>query len=79
MKRLDRKLTHIQIEQGRILPPGKLRNKGGGRKRAEFHDPGIVEAIEGLVETETRGDPESPLKWVCKSTRDNRQGIFTRP
>lgn len=58
-----------EIEQGQILPPGRVRNQGGGRKRAEFHDPRIVEAIEGLIETETRGDPESPLKWVCKSTR----------
>lgn len=58
-----------EIEQQHILPPGRIRSEGGGRKPAEFHDPGIIDAMERLIETETRGDPESPLKWVCKSTR----------
>jgi len=58
-----------EIELQQILPRGKIRGKGGGRKPAEFHDPKIIEALEDLIQTETRGDPESPLKWVCKSTR----------
>ena len=35
----------------------------------EANDPGLVELLESLVEPLTRGDPESPLRWTCKSTR----------
>jgi hypothetical protein len=45
-----------------------LRRKGGGRKRRSEADPGLLEALERLVEPLTRGDPESPLRWTCKST-----------
>ncbi|WP_308204602.1 hypothetical protein [Frankia sp. R82] len=37
--------------------------------RAEIANPGLSEALDGLVEPETRGDPESPLQWATKSTR----------
>lgn len=57
------------IEEGRALPPGRVRDTGAGRKSAECHDPGIVAAMERLIESGTRGDPESPLRWVTKSTR----------
>jgi len=58
-----------EIEEQRILPPGRLRRAGGGRKPTEFHDPKIIEVMERMIESGTRGDPESPLKWVTKSTR----------
>lgn len=58
-----------EIEEHRILPPGRVRNPGAGRKSAEFHDPKIIGAMERLIDSGTRGDPESPLKWVTKSTR----------
>lgn len=45
-----------------------VRRKGGGRKRRSEADPGLIEALEGLVEPLTRGDPESALRWTCKST-----------
>ncbi len=47
----------------------KVRRAGGGRPSIEQTTPGIVEALEGLVEPVTRGDPESPLRWTSKSTR----------
>ncbi len=47
----------------------RVRAAGGGRKKAEVADPGLVEALEGLVEPESRGHPESPLRWTTKSTR----------
>lgn len=50
-------------------PVGVSRRPGGGRKRAEAHDPGLVAALEGLVDPDSRGDPMSPLRWTCKSTR----------
>src|SRR6266568_8127157 len=46
----------------------EVRRKGGGRKRRSEADPGLVEALEELVEPLTRGDPESALRWTCKST-----------
>ncbi len=45
------------------------RRPGGGRKRAEEHDPDLVAALESLIDPVTRGDPMSPLRWTSKSTR----------
>jgi hypothetical protein len=49
--------------------PGRIRRPGGGRKSAKALEPGLVVALEHLVEPVTRGDPDSPLRWTCKSTR----------
>ena len=51
------------------LPPGRIRRSGGGRPKASVLDPGLSAALERLVEPTVRGDPESPLRWTCKSTR----------
>ncbi len=48
---------------------GRIRRKGGGRKRLEDVDQSLVKELEALVSPETRGDPESPLRWTTKSTR----------
>jgi transposase len=48
---------------------GRIRRAGGGRKRAVVHDPSLREDLERLVEPSTRGDPQSPLRWTCKSVR----------
>lgn len=54
----------------RIQPPeGKQRQLGGGRKRIVEKNPGLLSALDQLIEPETIGDPESPLRWLCKSTR----------
>ncbi len=58
-----------EIETGDILPVGRVRRPGGGRKSGVEHQPDLPERLEGLVEPLTRGDPESPLRWTCKSTR----------
>jgi hypothetical protein len=47
----------------------RLRSPGGGRKSLIDLDTGLLSALERLVEPTTRGDPESPLRWTCKSTR----------
>lgn len=49
---------------------GKVRRAGGGRKQLPQTDPGLLAALEALVEPLTRGDPESPLRWTCKSLRE---------
>ena len=51
------------------LPGGRIRVEGGGRKRAEKIDSGLVEMLMALVEPDERGDPESPLRWTTKSLR----------
>ena len=50
-------------------PQFRVRRKGGGRKRAVDKDPGLREDLDRLVDPATRGDPESPLRWTCKSVR----------
>ncbi len=45
-----------------------VRRKGGGRRRLEEEHPQLIESLEALVDPVTRGDPESPLRWTCKST-----------
>jgi hypothetical protein len=51
------------------LPTDRTRHSGGGRKPLIVKDPQLPEILESLVEPLTRGDPESPLRWTCKSTR----------
>jgi len=48
----------------------RIRSKGGGRKPIASANPDILAALESLVEPSARGDPESPLRWTCKSTRN---------
>jgi hypothetical protein len=58
-----------EIQERRVLFVGRVRKPGAGRKPTEFHDPKIIEAMEQIIDSGTRGDPESPLKWIIKSTR----------
>src|SRR4051794_32186642 len=45
----------------------RVRCPGGGRKPATEIDPGLLKALDALVDPVTRGHPESPLRWTCKS------------
>ncbi len=47
----------------------RVRHVGAGRKRLRERDPALVAELEALVELDSRGDPMSPLRWTCKSTR----------
>ena len=47
----------------------RVRRPGGGRRSLTANDPDLLMALEALVEPGARGDPESPLRWTCKSTR----------
>src|SRR5262249_55926344 len=62
-----------ELEYRQAHPDGpvssRLRRPGGGRKSVAATDPELVTALGSLVEPLTRGDPESPLRWTCKSTR----------
>jgi hypothetical protein len=56
-------------------PRGRVRRPGGGPKRLVERDPGLLEALEELVDPDTRGDPQSPLRWTCKSTRELAEAL----
>jgi len=57
-------------EEERVQEASRVRRFGGGRKSVTETDPGLLAALEALIEPTTRGDPESPLRWTCKSTRN---------
>ena len=56
-----------EVRAGARLDAGRVRRPGAGRPRLTESDSGLVAALEALVDPETRGDPESPLRWCSKS------------
>ena len=70
---LSRVTLHREVgEISEDAPSGhqvRVRKVGGGRKKLTQQGPGLLSALEALVEPTTRGDPESPLRWTCRSTR----------
>ena len=58
-----------EIAEGTALRR-RIRRSGAGRKSITESDPKLLASLERLIEPETRGDPEFPLRWVCKSTRN---------
>ena len=68
---LSRKAIHKgirEIEAG-VTWPGRIRRSGAGRKPITKSDPQLVDRLETMIDEQTRGDPESPLRWTCQSTR----------
>jgi len=57
---------------------GRIRRPGGGRKRITESDPQLVHKLEAIIDEQTRGDPESPLRWICKSTRTIADALARR-
>ena len=61
-----------ELEHRRVHPRDavslRIRDLGGGRKPLTQIDPGLQAALDALVDPATRGHPESPLRWTCKST-----------
>jgi transposase len=58
-----------EVKSGSAPPGVRERRPGAGRKRCDVIDPLLCVSLERLVEPESRGDPQSPLRWTCKSTR----------
>jgi hypothetical protein len=58
-----------EVQTPARLAADRIRRPGAGRKPLADTDPGLVAALDALVEPATRGDPQSPLRWTCKSTR----------
>ncbi len=61
-------IAELKAPKGKRLV-GRVRQPGGGRKRTVDKDPKLLVDLERLIEPTTRGDPESPLRWTCKSVR----------
>ena len=59
-------------------PAGRVRRPGGGRKKIRDQSPAVLAALEELIAPETRGDPMSPLRWTCKSTRQLSEALARR-
>jgi len=69
-------ISHKTIRRGikeladtTALSPLRSRLPGGGRKKITEHYPDLPEALEALIDPVMRGDPETPLRWTCKSTK----------
>jgi hypothetical protein len=61
-------LRELQLPSAqRAVEGARVRRPGGGRRAIAESDPGLLAALEALVEPTTRGDPESPLRWTVKS------------
>ena len=58
-----------ELKSSRQLTSDRQRSPGAGRKSRQSEQPQLAKAIEKLVSSSTRGDPMSPLRWTCKSTR----------
>ena len=58
-----------ELKSGRKEIGGGIRRSGAGRKRAVDRQPGLLAALEAVVEDAIRGDPEAPLRWVSRSQR----------
>jgi len=59
-----------ELKESVVLPTGRVRRPGGGRKKAIDQDPALLRDLQELLESTTRGDPEAPLRWTCRSVRN---------
>jgi hypothetical protein len=57
------------IRNNSLVAPGRVRKRGGGRKKKVSQDPTLLADLKSLVEPATRGDPMQPLLWTCRSLR----------
>ena len=67
-----------EIEAGEAPEPGRVRRPGAGRMPLTEADPRLMAAVDRLLDDQTRGDPRSPLRWTCKSTRTIAQELSQR-
>jgi transposase len=58
-----------ELKSPSTLEAGRIRRQGGGRKKAVDRDATLKTDLESLLESSTRGDPEAPLRWTCRSVR----------
>lgn len=66
-----------EIKTDQSLSSG-IRNKGSGRKKLKNTQENLLNNLNALIDPTTRGDPESPLRWTCKSTRNLANELKTQ-
>lgn len=71
-------LEELVAGEAGVVPSGRIRQEGGGRKCQTERDPGLAAALEQLIDPLTRGDPQSPLRWLCKSTAELARALTTQ-
>jgi len=59
-----------ELKEPAAVMPGHIRRAGGGRKKIVDQDRSLRSDLESLLESTTRGDPEAPLRWTCRSVRN---------
>ena len=64
-----------ELRTGGEPDAGRIRRPGGGRRPLSETDPSLLDDLRALVEPQTRGDPQSPLLWTCKSLRKLARGL----
>ena len=64
-----KELSRQKVAREPLPSQSRIRRRGAGRKKTVDKDPALREDLDRLVEPATRGDPESPLRWTCKSVR----------
>ena len=84
VKTIRKGLKEMNSPHVPLLPMNRSRTDGGGRKNLTEHYTDLPDALDTLIDPVMRGDPESPLRWTCKSTRLlanelNRQGYLIGP
>jgi hypothetical protein len=67
-----------ELDDPEPLAVGRSRGPGGGRKRAEEHDPDLPVALDKLVDPDSRGDPMTALRWTSKSLRGLAEQLRTQ-
>ena len=63
-----KELRSVEAKRGSERQRERVRSKGGGRKKLSAKDTSLLDDLDALVDPATRGDPQSPLRWTCKST-----------
>ena len=67
-----------ELQSDNPLPSGRQRRNGGGRKPLESSQHDLIDAIDRLVEPTERGDPQSPLRWTCKSLSNLQRELVSQ-
>lgn len=69
---MSRSTIHVGLRELKgydTVPAGRVRRLGGGRRPLTTTHPGLLTALDALVEPSSRGDPQTSLRWTCKSVR----------
>jgi transposase len=64
-----------ELQSGEVLTAGRVRRPGAGRRRLVESDPTLLEDLERLVDPDSRGDPQRPLRWTSKSAAKLAAGL----